>query len=121
MDGIQNQIDTLVKIDNMIINCRENGGIKEISACITDYYYLAHTYHDYVINSMIAHIIDGYDSSEYMEFYSSNPYFENYNKYNSNEKLVLARYYITTNTYENSYINTESQCLHMPDKDYFLE
>ena len=107
--GISKTVHTnQVKIDNMIFNCRENGGIKEISACITDYYYLAHTYHDYVINSMIAHIIDGYDSSEYMEFYSSNPYFENYNKYNSNEKLVLARYYITTNTYENSYINNFS-------------
>lgn len=95
----ENKAEILKNINNL----KNDEGIKNIQSKITEYYLLAESYSDYINSSTILSITEDFSKAKYVNFYKHK--LNEFNKYETTEKVALSKYYIDNNTYENSYIN----------------
>lgn len=101
-DTNSNKQTILEKIENY----KNDEGIKNIGYEITNYSLLQSAYVTAITDITLLDVVDGYDTSQYTNFYGDN-YLE-FNKYQYTERLTLNSYYIENNTYSNNYLNNFS-------------
>lgn len=97
-----NKSDILAGVSEL----KNDEGIKNIQAKITEYYLLSESYNEYIYSSTILSITENFPKTNYENFYKYK--LNEFNKYETTEKVTLNKYYIDNNTYENSYINNFS-------------
>lgn len=99
-------IDNRKKIDDRITLFRNDGTLRNISFCATEYKLLATAYNSYVNDKIILSIAQNYDSNTFTKFYGYD--FNEINIYEINENITKNEYYINNNKYANSFINSFS-------------
>ena len=91
-------------LDDKISSFKNDGTIRNISFCATEYKLLATSYQSYVSDKIILSITENYNSDTYSQFYGYK--FKNINTYEIKENIAKNEYYINNNIYPNSFINS---------------